>query len=169
MTHTTTPPATSLATTPLATGSVVTTSATTGSLATALRDSRGGGAVSVPTAILALVAVLLSGLAVDGVRAAQATASADAIAAEAARAGGQAVDTAALARGNPQIDPAAAVAAARSYLTAAAAQGSAVVQGRTITVSVTLTRPTVLLGLVGRATITSHGVASAQLVPVGAP
>jgi len=46
---------------------------------------------------------------------------------------------------------------------------SAVVDGRTITVSVTLTRPTVLLGLVGRTTITSHGVARAQLVPVGAP
>ena len=82
-----------------------------------------------PTAILALVVAVLSGLAVDGVRAAQATASADAIAAEAARAGGQAVDTAALARGNPQIDPAAAVAAARSYLTAAAADGTAVVRG----------------------------------------
>ena len=99
-----------------------------------------------PTAILALVVAVLSGLTVDGVRAAQATASADAIAAEAARAGGQAVDTAALARGNPQIDPAAAVAAARSYLAAAHAEGTAVVEGRTITVSVTLTRPTVLSG-----------------------
>jgi hypothetical protein len=146
-----------------------TTPLATAPFATALRDSRGGGAVTVPTAILALVVAVLSGLAVDGVRAAQATASADAIAAEAARAGGQAVDTAALARGNPQIDPAAAVAAARSYLTAAAADGTAAVDGRTITVSVTLTRPTVLLGLVGRATITSHGVARAQLVPVGAP
>lgn len=134
-----------------------------------LRDTRGGGAVAVPTAILALVVAVLSGLTVDGVRAAQATASADAIAAEAARAGGQAVDTAAIARGNPQIDPAAAVAAARSYLAAARAEGTAVVDGRTITVSVTLTRPTVLLGLVGRTTITSHGVARAQLVPVGAP
>ena len=89
----------------------------------ALRDTRGGGAVAVPTAILALVVAVLSGLTVDGVRAAQATASADAIAAEAARAGGQAVDTAALARGNPQIDPAAAVAAARSYLAAGTRRG----------------------------------------------
>jgi Flp pilus assembly protein TadG len=138
-------------------------------LTTALRDTRGGGAVAVPTAILALVVAVLSGLTVDGVRAAQATASADAIAAEAARAGGQAVDAAALARGKPQIDPAAAVAAARAYLAAAEADGTVVMQGRTITVSVTLARPTVLLGLVGRATITGHGVASAQLVPVGAP
>ena len=151
------PPATAMTATPA------------GHLTAALRDTRGGGAVAVPTAILALVVAVLSGLTVDGVRAAQATASADAIAAEAARAGGQAVDTAALARGNPQIDPAAAVAAARSYLAAAHAEGTAVVDGRTITVSVTLTRPTVLLGLVGRTTITSHGVAQAQLVPVGAP
>jgi hypothetical protein len=138
-------------------------------LAAALRDARGGGAVTVPTAILALVVAVLSGLAVDGVRAAQGTVTADAIAAEAARAGGQAVDTAAIARGNPQVDPAEAAAAARSYLAAAAAHGIAVVDGRTITVSVTLTSPTVLLGLVGRATITSHGVARAQLVPVGTP
>ena len=137
-------------------------------LALVVRDVRGGGAVTVPAAILALAAALLSGLAVDGVRAAQATASAEAIAAEAARAGGQAVDTVAVTRGNPRIDPAAAVAAARSYLAAAGADGDAVVNGRTITVSVTLTRPTVLLGLVGRASITSHGHAQAQLVPVGA-
>ena len=137
-------------------------------LSAALRDARGGGAVAVPTAILALAVTVMSGLAVDGVRAAQGTASADAIAAEAARAGGQAVDTVALARGNPQIDPAAAAAAARSYLATAGADGTAVVDGRTITVSVTVTRPTVLLGLVGRSTITSHGVAQAQLVPVGA-
>jgi Flp pilus assembly protein TadG len=158
-----------LATTPPATPGPPTTGTTAGHLPAALRDTRGGGAVAVPTAILALVVAVLSGLTVDGVRAAQATASADAIAAEAARAGGQAIDTAALARGNPQIDPAAAVAAARSYLAAAHAEGTAVVDGRTITVSVTLTRPTVLLGLVGRTTITSHGVAQAQLVPVGAP
>ena len=156
-------------TTPPATPGPPATATTGAQLTDALRDTRGGGAVAVPTAILALVVAVLSGLTVDGVRAAQATASADAIAAEAARAGGQAIDTAALARGNPQIDPAAAVAAARSYLAAAHAEGTAVVDGRTITVSVTLTRPTVLLGLVGRTTIISHGVAQAQLVPVGAP
>ena len=154
---------------PTAPPATTTPPAAAGHLTTALRDTRGGGAVAVPTAILALVVAVLSGLTVDGVRAAQATASADAIAAEAARTGGQAVDTAALARGNPQIDPAAAVAAARSYLAAAHADGTAVVDGRTITVSVTLTRPTVLLGLIGESTITSHGVARAQLVPVGAP
>ena len=54
-------------------------------------------------ALLALLAVI--GLGVDGSRAAQGMATADAIAEEAARAGGQALDSAALHRGTVAVDP----------------------------------------------------------------
>ena len=59
-----------LATTPLATTGPPATATPAGQLTAALRDTRGGGAVAVPTAILALVVAVLSGLTVDGVRAA---------------------------------------------------------------------------------------------------
>ncbi|WP_298800735.1 hypothetical protein [Pseudonocardia sp. 73-21] len=129
--------------------------------------------MSVPAAVVLLAVLVLLGLAVDGVRAAQVIATADAIAGEAARAGGQAVDVAALARGATAVDPTAAAAAARGYLKSAGVTGTVDLDGAdTIRVEVTVTRPTVLLGLAGRPTITGHGSASARLVPVdpgGAP
>ncbi len=127
---------------------------------------RGGGAVTVPMtiAVLALIAVL--GLATDGVRAAHGAAQADAIAQEAARAAGQSLDATALSHGVPAVDPAAATAAAREYLTAAGAQGTVSFVGAdVIRVDVTLHRPTVLLGIIGRDDIVSHGTARARLVP----
>ena len=113
------------------------------------------------------------GLGVDGSRAAQGMATADAIAEEAARAGGQALDSAALHRGTVAVDRAAAQTAARAYLTAADTADPT----RTITATVTLvapdrlrvqvtaTQPTVLLGLIGIDTLTVHGSADAVLVP----
>jgi hypothetical protein len=139
-------------------------------MSTRERDGeRGGGAVSVPAAIAVLALLVLIGMAVDGVRAAQAIATADAIAAEAARAGGQAVDLAALAEGASRVDPAEAAAASRAYLRSAGADGTVTVVGPdTIRVEVTVTRPTVLLGLAGHPEITSHGSATARLIRVDA-
>ncbi|WP_214405757.1 hypothetical protein [Pseudonocardia lacus] len=127
---------------------------------------RGGGAVSVPMAVAVLAMILAIGLAVDGVRAAQGLAHADAVAEEAARAAGQALDTAALIGGVAAVEPAQAAAAARSYLDAAQATGTVTVTAPdTIRVEVTLTRPTILLGLIGQDQITSRGSAEAILVP----
>lgn len=132
-----------------------------------MSSERGGGAVSVPAAVALLAVLVMLGLAVDGVRAAQAIATADAVAGEAARAGAQSVDVTALAHGSAAVNPAEAASAARAYLRVARVDGTVAVDGAdAIRVEVTVTRPTVLLGLAGRPTVTGHGSATARLVPV---
>ena len=136
------------------------------------RGERGGGAVSVPVAVALLALLAVVGLAVDGARKAQQLATADAIAEEAARAGAQAVDTAAAQHGHPALDPTQARAAAQRYLAATATPGTVTVTADRIRVDVTLTRPTVLLGLLGIDTVTSSGTGQALLVattPGGPP
>jgi hypothetical protein len=133
--------------------------------AVASDHEHGGGAVSAPVAVALLAMILVIGLAIDGVRAAQGLATADSIAEEAARTAGQALDGAALVRGVAVVDPAAATSAAQAYVDAAGATGAAAVTGDRIHVDVTITRPTVLLGLIGRDQLTSHGSADAVLVP----
>ena len=125
---------------------------------------RGGGAVSVPVAVLLLALLAVAGLAVDGARKAQQVATADAVAEEAARAGAQAVDLAAAQRGQARLHPAAARAAAQRYLAATGTAGTVTVTSTWMRSPVTVTTPTVLLGLVGVETITSTGSAQAQLV-----
>jgi hypothetical protein len=117
---------------------------------------------------LAAIAMLVAiGLGVDGVRAVQGLANADAIAEEAARAAGQALDPDALRRGTATVEPTAAAAAARHYLAEVGAAGTVtiVASGR-VRVEARITRPAVLLCLVGRNEITSVGTAEALLVPV---
>lgn len=136
------------------------------------RGERGGGALSVPAAISVLALAVAIGLGIDGVRAAQGLATADAVAEEAARAAGQALDVAAARRGDASVDPAAAVIAAQRHLATAAVAGAGVsgtvrvLDARRIRVEVSITRPTVLLGLIGRPEITSTGQADAVLVPI---
>jgi hypothetical protein len=129
---------------------------------------RGGGAVSVPVAVLLLALIAVAGLAVDGARKAQQIATADAIAEEAARTGAQSLDPAA-AQGIARIDPTAARDTAQRYLTIAAADrtlsGTVTVTGDRIHVEVTLTAPTLLLGLAGIDTVTTTGAADATLIP----
>lgn len=129
---------------------------------------RGGGALSAPAAISVLALAVAIGLGIDGVRAAQGLATADSVAEEAARAAGQAIDVAAVRRGSATVDPADAVTAAEQYLDAAGVEGTVgLPDQRRIRVEVSITRPTVLLGLIGRTTLTSTGEAEAVLVPVG--
>lgn len=133
----------------------------------ALRDERGGGAVAAPMAIAVLAMLAVIGLGIDGVRAAQGRANATEVAGEAARAAGQSLDTRQLRLGVATVDPARAVNAAQAYLADAGVTGTAtVVDPQQIAVEVTVTRPTVLLGLIGIDSITSHGTAVARLVPV---
>jgi hypothetical protein len=134
-------------------------------MTTAARDrDRGGGAVAVPVAVLLLALLAVAGLAVDGVRKAQLLASADAVAEEAARAGGQAVDLVGAQRGVARLDPAAARAAAQQYLDATDTAGTVDVTGDRIHVDVTMSSPTVLLGLMGMDSLTATGSAEVQLV-----
>lgn len=128
---------------------------------------RGGGALSVPAAISVLALAIAIGLGIDGVRAAQGLATADAVAEEAARAAGQALDVATARRGSAAVDPVAAATAAQRYLETAGVPGTvAVVDPQRIRVEVSITRPTVLLGLIGRPEISSTGQADALLIPV---
>ncbi|MHA6622898.1 pilus assembly protein TadG-related protein [Pseudonocardia sp. DLS-67] len=128
---------------------------------------RGGGSVSTPMAISVLAMMLVVGFAIDGVRAAQGVARADALAEEAARAAGQELDPAGLAQGVIRVDPGPAAESARRYLDAAGVEGDVVIIAPDrIQVEVTVRRSAVLLGLVGRDEFTSRGSAEAILVPV---
>lgn len=127
-------------------------------------DEQGGGAVSAPMAIAVLALFTVIGLGIDGVRAAQGLARADALAEEAARAAGQILDVAELQRGRVVIDDGAAVNAAVAYLHQSDADGTASIIGDRVRVEVRISQPTVLLGLVGRTEIVSTGSAEALLV-----
>lgn len=119
--------------------------------------------------VVAIAALVMIGLAVDGGHKAQGAQRATAIADEAARAAGNAVDTASVRDGVGQlrVDPAAAVAAAQSYLAAAGVTGTVTVAdgGRTVRVETTLQVQTVLLDLIGIDVMTVTGASSATLVP----
>ncbi len=129
---------------------------------------RGGGAVSAPMAVAVLGLFVAVGLGIDGVRAAQGLAHADAVAEEAARAAGQAIDVTSVRRGAVEVDPPAAVAAARQYLAQSGAEGEVTIVGpQRIRVQTRVTRATVLLGLAGRDSVTSTGSAEAVVRPLG--
>jgi Flp pilus assembly protein TadG len=130
---------------------------------------RGGGGISLMVILLVPVALLVLGLVVDGGGKARAIGRADNIAEEAARAGTTGVNIGALGQGSGQVlDANAAVAAARNYLAAAGVPGTVAVEdGNRLTVTVTISQPTVLLGMIGvdQWTVTGHG--AAQLLRTG--
>ncbi|MFC4951032.1 hypothetical protein [Pseudonocardia sp. GCM10023141] len=148
-------------------GTVVINAAVPAERDDAFQRERGGGAVSAPMAIAALALLVAIGLGIDGARAAQGLATADAVAEEAARAAGQVLDVAALRGGTTTVDPRGAVAAANAHLAASGVEGTVtLLSGQHIRVETRITRPTVLLGLIGRPSITSTGEADAVLVPI---
>lgn len=111
------------------------------------------------TAILAL-----AGLALDGGLALAAKVKANGQAESAARAGAQAIDLAAYrTTGALHLLPSQAATTARAYLAAEHATGHVTVAGDTVTVTVTTTQPTQLLGLVGISSLAIETEASAHL------
>lgn len=127
---------------------------------------RGGGSMSLMLVVLVPALLLMTGLVVDAGGKAQAISRAYAVAEEAARAGTTAVDVAAVGEGGSQvIDPAAATAQARSYLTSTGVTGTArVVDGQRLEVQVTITEPTVFLGIIGVDAWTVTGSGTAELL-----
>ena len=122
------------------------------------------GAAAVILVLLTPVLFALAGLVLDGGRAITARQRAADIAEQAARAGVDALDVTTLrAHGIDTIDPVGAAAAAcRSVTTADPSAGCHVdVRGDTMTVDVTTTTPTVLLGLVGITRLHAAGTATA--------
>ncbi|MGH3719420.1 MAG: hypothetical protein ACRDRI_11405 [Pseudonocardiaceae bacterium] len=121
------------------------------------------GRVSAFVVTLLAAILALAGLTLDGGLALAAKVRANGQAEAAARAGAQALDLGAYrATGTVQLIPAQAAADARRYLVAVGATGVITVTGDTVTVTVTATRPTQLLGLVGIRALSVHGSASAH-------
>ncbi len=113
--------------------------------------------------VLALGIFALAGLTLDGGLALSAKVKANGQAEAAARAGAQAIDLNAYrANGTLQLVPAEAVASAQSYLATVGASGTVTVSGDTVTVTVTASQPTQLLGMVGISSLAVHGEASAH-------
>lgn len=95
------------------------------------------GSVSAFVAVIALGLVMVAGLAYDGGQVLSAQATARDLAANAARAGAQELDLDALrAGGVAQLDPARAEVAAREYLASNGVEGTVLVDGADITVTV---------------------------------
>lgn len=110
-----------------------------------------------------MVALLaLTGLVLDGGSALAAKVRANGQAEAAARAGAQAIDlTTYRANNRLQLIPAQAVADAQNFLTSVSATGTVTVADNTVTVTVTTSQPTQLLGLVGISNLSVHGTGSA--------
>ena len=138
--------------------------------ATSIRNrtlGREAGSVTLFFVVAALALFAMVGLVVDGgikIRAAQ---QAAALAEESARAGGQAITLPPAVRGDAVVaEPQHAAAAARRYLAENDITGTVAIAdgGRGIAVDVSVTRPTVFLGMLGITSVTVHGHAQARLV-----
>ena len=127
-------------------------------------DDRGSISVFVAFSVVGLL--LIIGLVADGGLKVRAVQEADALAAEAARAAGQAIDVPAAVGGSVRVDRQAAANAANAYLAAVDTPGAVAVSddGQSIDVTVTLTRPTAFLSLIGITQVTVTGHASVTLV-----
>ena len=128
---------------------------------------RDAGSVTLFFVVAALALFAMVGLVVDGGTKVRAAQQAGALAEEAARAGGQAISLPGAVRGDSVIaEPQQAAAAARHYLAENDLTGTVVIAegGRGIAVHVSVTRPTVFLGMVGIDSMTVQGHAQARLV-----
>ncbi len=133
------------------------------------RDERGSASLFVAAVAVAILVVI--GLAYDGGEKFRAAADANTYAQQAARAGAQVLDTGALlTSGTVALQGSQAVAAAQDYLNTPALRdagvtGTAQITGATtLSVTVTLTRPTAFLGLIGIASQTVTATATATLL-----
>jgi hypothetical protein len=121
------------------------------------------GRVTAFIVVLVVGILALAGLTLDGGLALAAKVKANGEAQAAARAGAQAVDLSAYRNtGTLQLLPGQAVADAQNYLAVVGASGTVTVSGDTVTVAITATQDTQLLGLVGISSLTVHGTGSAH-------
>ena len=130
-----------------------------------IRDGLGepeSGMVTAFVVVFTLALLVMAGLVLDGGLALSAKVQAIDDAQAAARAGAQAIDIP-LYRSTGQItlDAQAAVADAESYLAQAGHTGTVAVDGDQVTVTVTISKPTQILSLVGIARLTESGTGTA--------
>jgi hypothetical protein len=116
-------------------------------------------------AVAALALLIAAGIAFDlGGAQIRAMQLADGYAEEAARTGGQAVTPGVIEGQRPTLDRSAAVTAARAYLNSAGVTGTVRITGaQTLTVEVTVSRPTVFLPLIGISRVQATGHATARI------
>jgi len=132
-------------------------------LARRIRPRRDDGQVSAFVVTITLAILALAGLGLDGGLALAAKVKANGHAEAAARAGAQALDLSVYrASGQFHLNPAQAAAEARRYLDSVGASGTVTVSGNTVTVTVTASQPTQLLGLIGVSSLQVHGEGSAH-------
>lgn len=130
-----------------------------------LRTHLERGEVSELVIVLVVSLFLVAGLVVDGGAKLTAVSDASSTAQEAARAGAQPLDALPSNGGTAHIDSRQAASAAQNYLSAAGAHGTArVIDSATIEVTVTSTKPTVFLGLIGINSLTATRTARADLI-----
>lgn len=130
-----------------------------------LREDDDRGSLTIFTAVLAVALLAMAGLVIDGTGKLQAARHANAVAEEAARAGADSLNAAQVRAGGPvTTNPTQAVGAAQAYLAAAQVTGTVTAPAPDrIAVTVTIRRPTDLLGLVGIHSYTGTGHATAAL------
>jgi hypothetical protein len=127
-----------------------------------LRKRGEQGTVTAFVVIFSFALVLLAGLVIDGGLTLAAEVEAVDEAQAAARAGAQEIDVPLLrATGQLLLDPALATEAAESYLARAGRTGTVWVSGDEVEVSVSVTQPMQVLGLVGIGSLTVTGRGSA--------
>lgn len=124
------------------------------------------GAITPYAIIFICVLMLFVGLSVDGGAKLRAGWEAVGVAEEAARAGAGQVDRSAAYRGGEfVIHRGAAVRAAHAYLSASGHRGTVSIAGPTsIRVSVTVTKPTWLLSMVGLSSVSMTATSTSELV-----
>ena len=129
------------------------------------RGERGGGQSLLLLGVV-VVLVLSAGLVVDGGQKTAAARDAEAVAAGAARAG---LNAAATGRFAGRANTAAAVSAARSFLAGAPDVSGSVqlLPGGRLRVTTQSTQPTRYLSIIGIATVTGRGEATADLIESG--
>ncbi|MEA5457301.1 pilus assembly protein TadG-related protein [Sinomonas sp. JGH33] len=115
--------------------------------------------------VITFIGLLLAvGLVVDGGQKIAADREARNIAEAAARAGANAVGGNAVAGGTPTIDLQTGAARARSYIAAAGVQGSVSAAGDTLTVTVTSSRPAIILAAIGIPKLTSTTTTTSRVL-----
>jgi Flp pilus assembly protein TadG len=129
-----------------------------------LRDDR--GSITLMLTILFVVLIGFAGIVIDGGAKLRAAENANSIAQEAARAAAGTVNrSAAYSTGTFTVGQSQAIAAARAYLASVGDPGTVTADGaNSIRVAVTVTEPTAVLSIIGIKTMSSTGVATADLV-----
>ncbi|SDT13812.1 pilus assembly protein TadG-related protein [Actinoplanes derwentensis] len=123
------------------------------------------GTVTAFTVVWLAAALVLAGLVLDAGLAVSTKVNARAVANAAARAGARELDLAALRiNGVIRIDQNKARTSAAGWSTRAGLRGTVTVTANTVTVSVTTSQPTQLLGLIGIRSIPVHATATAEAI-----